>query len=149
MQMNDIIDGLGSCEYAPVGQGCGNNIGNCGGFGNCGGGFGNCGFGWWIWILLILFYSNQGNSGYAGNNCGCCNCGCSNDCCGNGGYGGIFNGGGTSCGTWLFLLVILFLCGGCNNNGFGSGCGFGNGFGFGGDCLGLGQGCDGLFGGCC
>ena len=41
-----------------------------------------------------------------------------------GGFGG--NSGFGNDGGWLWLLVILALCGGFNGNGFGSG--FGNGF---------------------
>ena len=98
MQMNDIINGLNSCDYPQ-------------GTPQCNGG--GCGISSWIWILLILFYSNQGR----GNVC----CKESKTCYGTG-AGGV--GGG-----YLFLLVILFLCGGC-----GDGCG---------------QGFDGSFGGIC
>ena len=116
MQMNDIIDGLNSCD-CPTGL-QGTNFNSVSG----------CGFGSWIWILLILFYSNAGacggNTGYgcAQNSCGC-----------GGGYGqgGLFGGLGNCGGGYLFLLVILFLCGGCGNN-FGGcntfGCGFDQGF---------------------
>ena len=119
MQMNDIIDGLNSCEcpdYPPVNPG--GMVGNCG--------VNGCGFGSWIWILLILFYSNAGacggNTGYgcAQNSCGC-----------GGGYGqgGLFCGLGNCGGGYLFLLVILFLCNGCNGcNGVGNGFGYGTGF---------------------
>lgn len=97
MQMNDIIDGLNTCDYPagpPVGPGC------CGGF------TGGCGLGSWIWILLILFYSNQG--GYGVDKC----------CCGKkDGYG--YGNTGFGCHGYLFLLVILFLCNGCNSGGCG------------------------------
>ena len=147
MQMNDIIGEMQPSDYSSIGNSCCCGCGNLGGLGNGYGlgnvVIGNCGFGWWIWILLILFYTNQGTNN-VGNNCCCCNTG-SNDCCcqgnSNNGYG---NG---SCSGWLFLLVILFLCSGCNN-GFGSGfgnfglgnCGFGN--------SGICDGLDGLVGGC-
>lgn len=124
MEMNEILNGLNSCgcNDGATSQGssqCIPSFDSC-----CGNGCGNgCGFGSWIWILLILFYSNGscmwGNNGY-GSGCGCgCesknSCGC---CCGNS-YG---NNNG-SCSSYLFLLVILFLCAGC---GFG-GCGSDNG----------------------
>lgn len=115
MEMNEILNGLNSSycndEVIPQcpptqGMSCGNN----------------CGFGSWIWILLILFYS-QGFGG-AGNT-GCCGRKAMKDecCCnqGNRGYGGF--------SSYLFLLVILFLCNGCSGNG-----NFGN---------------NNLFGGCC
>ena len=124
MQMNDIIDGLNSCD-CPTGLQAA-NFNNGQGYG-----FNNCGFNWWIWILLILFYSNQGygNAGvanYNNNNNNCC-------CCGNAGYNNAGNFSG-----YLFLLVILFLCSACNNN-----YGFGNNFG-----TGYNQGYDALSG-CC
>ena len=113
MQMNDIIDGLNSCD-CPTGLNTAANYNNASGFG--------CGFGCWIWILLILFYTNnQGYNNYA-NGC-CCNqpksC-----CCGNTGYN---NGCASGCGGYLFLLVILFLCGSCGNNNYG-GYGFDQGY---------------------
>lgn len=124
MQMNDIIDGLNSCDY-PAGPPVGPvGVGPIG----CGGGFtGGCGFGSWIWILLILFYTNQGGRGrygghgkyhhddeyYYGRDKGRC--------------------GGGYCGGYLFLLVILFLCNGCNTIG----------------CCGFDQGFDGALGGIC
>ncbi len=97
MQMNDIIDGLNSCD-CPTGLPTAANSGAMSG----------CGFGAWIWILLILFYtSNQGNGGCCYNQNNSC-------CCGNTGYN---NGCASGCGGYLFLLVILFLCGGgCGNN---------------------------------
>ena len=71
MQMNDIIDGLNSCD-CPTGLAPAN-------YNNASG----CGFGCWIWILLILFYTNNQANNYS-NGC-CCNqpksC-----CCGNAGY---------------------------------------------------------------
>jgi hypothetical protein len=69
MQMNDIIDGLNSCD-CPTGL----NAATAANYNN-GSGFG-CGFGCWIWILLILFYSNiQGNNYSVGNRSGnSCSC---------------------------------------------------------------------------
>lgn len=124
MQMNDIIDGLNSCDY-PAGPPVGPvGVGPIG----CGGGFtGGCGLGSWIWILLILFYSNQGGYGghYAVDKC----CHVKKDrCCGSG-----FGGG------YLFLLVILFLCNGCQTSGFGPATGF----------CGFDPGFDGTLGGIC
>lgn len=83
-------------------------------------GFG-CGLGSWIWILLILFYS----SGFAGTGNSCCKpqqykcCKCGDKCC-------CKPDSGSSCSSYLFLLVILFLCGGNlggNCDGFFNGCG--------------------------
>ena len=119
MQMNDIIDGLNSCD-CPTGL-QGTNFNSVSG----------CGFGSWIWILLILFYSN---AGACGGNTGC---GCAQNNCGHGGgygQGGLFGGLGNCGGGYLFLLVILFLCNGCNN---GCGNGFGYGTGLDGACGGL------------
>ena len=119
MQMNDIIGEMQPSDYSSIGNSCCCGCGNLGGLGN------------------------QGTNN-VGNNCCCCNTGSNDSCCqgnSNNGYG---NG---SCSGWLFLLVILFLCSGCNN-GFGSGfgnfglgnCGFGN--------SGIYDGLDGLVGGC-
>ena len=108
MQMNDIIDGLNTSDFPtcpPVGPG------SVGGFSS------GCGLGSWIWILLILFYSNQG--GYGNRQVDNCCCGHENK--------------GFGCSSYLFLLVILFLCNGCNGNG----------------CGGFDQGFDGTFGGIC
>lgn len=111
MQMNDIIDGLNTCDFPAGPPVC---PGGIGGF------TGGCGFGSWIWILLILFYSNQG--GY-GRHPGMDKC-----CC-------VKEDRGFGCHGYLFLLVILFLCNGCNVGG--SVCG------------GFDQGFDGAFGGIC
>ncbi|KFX57074.1 hypothetical protein FDC58_08985 [Clostridium botulinum] len=150
MEMNDILNGLNSCDDNCCDSEsnnnccCGNNIGGNPGFNpGCGGngGFGTgCGFGSWIWILLILFYCGCGcggnsflgggnNSCGCNNNCGCndccCECPkkeccCNNNCCCN--SRGNATGGGLlgNCSAYLFLLVILFLC-----NGWG-GCNSGN-----------------------
>ena len=131
MEMNDILNGLNSCDDSSSdsvsADNCycgGQNVGPMMGAGPLGGGLG-CGFGSWIWILLILFYCGCGGSGFLGgsNNgsCGCnscCNnnCGCNSCCnksCGN--QGGLFGGMFGNCTAYLFLLVILFLCN--NNNG--------------------------------
>ncbi len=118
MEMNEILNGLNSYgandgiapQCPPQGiQGFNNNCGN------------NCGFGSWIWILLILFYS--GGFGAKNNRC-CCRKERKQDCCcDNYGYGS------GNCSSYLFLLVILFLCNGCSGSG---NIGSGN-----------------LFGGCC
>ncbi|EHI98888.1 hypothetical protein CDLVIII_2226 [Clostridium sp. DL-VIII] len=149
MEMNDILNGLNSCDddccdSTTNNCSCGPNFGGPGiggfpgGIGGFGPGFaGGCGFGSWIWILLILFYCGCGRGGYGrrgGNSCccepkccDCCECCCEPkcDCCCNKGNGGLLS----NCSPYLFILVILFLC---NNNfnggGFGNGCGF-NGFG--------------------
>ncbi len=148
MEMNDILNGLSSCEETTssdsscASDNCcgGQNMGQLGlgagplGFGGgLGNGFG-CGFGCWIWILLILFYSCGGNgllggcnnssNGYGSCNNSCCNnsC-CNNSCCcnnGNNNGGGLFGGLFGNCTAYLFLLVILFLC---NSNFNGIGCG--------------------------
>ena len=62
MEMNDILNGLNSCDddccdSMPSNCGCGSNFGGpgMGGFpGGCGQGCNGGGFGSWIWILLIL-----------------------------------------------------------------------------------------------
>lgn len=121
MQMNDIIDGLNSCDCSAGTQAA--NFNNVPGYGYSG-----CGFSWWIWILLILFYSNQGyGNARVANNC-CCNdnkndCCC---CCGNAGYSNAGNYSGF--GGYLFLLVILFLCNGCNGYGNNFYSGYNQGF---------------------
>lgn len=154
MEMNDILNGLNPCDdnccdSGPDNDCCGGQIpvnsygfpGAAGlGYGGLGnGGLGNgigCGFGSWIWILLILFYCGcgcggnglLGGRGYS-NNCGCCDrceceCGCNNFRYNNNSIGGgLFCG--NSCTSYLFLLVILFLCNGRFNNvgGFGGNCG--------------------------
>ena len=99
MEMNEILNGLNSCEgISDYGSNC----------------HSGCGFGSWIWILLILFYS----TGNRGNNC--CQKPKNDCCCNTGGYGG------SNTGSYLFLLVILFLCNGCSgNNGIGNGNLFG------------------------
>lgn len=121
MQMNEIIDGLSSCDFPASLPGA-----NCNSVSGCG-------FGSWIWILLILFYTNQNNA-QGGGGC-CCKMKKKDCCCGNGGYGSNNAGYGSGCGGYLFLLVILFLCGGCGGCG---GCGntFGSGFDQGFDALG-------------
>lgn len=84
MQMNDIIEGLGpECQPGPP-----MNFD------------GGCGFGSWIWILLILFYTNNQPR--------------TNGCCGNGNAYAGNNGCTSGAGGYLFLLVILFLSGGHN-----------------------------------
>lgn len=128
MEMNDILNGLNSCDDGCSDStsnnscGCGGNISSQGFGGGCGG-FGG-GFSSWIWILLILFYSGCGSNGFGGgygnsggNNC-CCEKKQDNCCCNNTGSGTGLLG---NCSAYLFLLVILFLC-----NGWGS---FGGGFG--------------------
>ena len=79
MEMNDILNGLNSCDddccdSMPDSCGCGPSFGGPG-MGGCnfGQGSNGCGFGSWIWILLILFYCGCGkNSMFGrGNNC-CC-----------------------------------------------------------------------------
>lgn len=98
MNVENVIQGLSSSDY-PI---SGFESMPCNGPDSCG-------FGSWIWILLILFYSNN----QRGN--GCCN-NSKKSCCDN-------NGGCTSgAGGYLFLLVILFLCG-CGNS-----CGYDQGF---------------------
>ena len=123
MEMNDILNGLNSCdddcsESTSNSFSCGPRFGGqgmgCfpGGFSQ--GGVTGCGFGSWIWILLILFYCGCGRNNRRGNDC-CCekkrDCGCER-----GGYGGGILG---NCSSYLFLLVILFLCNNGNQN---SGC---------------------------
>lgn len=134
MEMNEILNGLNSCgcndDVAPH---CPDQtIGSC----NNNGCFG---FGSWIWILLILFYSGGFGGGRGGNRKRCCckerkrDCCCEErECCCEGGRG--YGGGGLgNCTPYLFLLVILFLCGGnCGN--FGNCGGFGSGNIFGGCC---------------
>lgn len=146
MEMNDILNGLNSCDDSSSdsvsSDNCycgGQNIGPIVGAGPLGGGLG-CGFGSWIWILLILFYCGCGGSGFLGGSngrsCGCnscCNnnsCGC-NSCCNNGGgsNGGLFGGMFGNCTAYLFLLVILFLCNNHNNVGCASPYGALNGYG--------------------
>ncbi|AOR24226.1 hypothetical protein [Clostridium taeniosporum] len=142
MEMNDILNGLNSCDDnccdSEANNNCcfGNNIGGNPGFnpGNGCGGFGtNCGLGSWIWILLILFYCGCGcggngllGGGTMGNNCCVCcerpkkekECCC---CCCNK-AGNAYNGGLLgNCSAYLFLLVILFLCNGWGGNN--TGCG--------------------------
>jgi hypothetical protein len=140
MEMNDILNGLNSCD-----EDCSDSMSNScscgpsfggpgiggfpGGIGcNVGQGFNNpcgCGFGSWIWILLILFYCGCGkNFGRIGNDCGCEK---KHDCCRSGNYGSGFLSG---CSPYLFVLVILFLC---NNTFNGCGCA-GNNFGCGTSC---------------
>jgi hypothetical protein len=107
MEMNEILNGLNSCESSD-GFGGINSRREC----NEGCGFGN-GFGSWIWILLILFYS----SGNRGNNC-CYERKAKHDCCCNPGSGNV--GGYGNVSGYLFLLVILFLCNGCRDDRFGN-----------------------------
>jgi len=147
MEMNDILSGLNSCDD----DCCDSNSSNCscgpnfggqgiggfpGGIGSCGQGLGGCGFSSWIWILLILFYCGCGKGNARRNDC-CCEK--KDDCCCNtrsSGGGGILS----NCSSYLFLLVILFLCNSSGRSGLGSGCGLG---GFGG---GSPIGCDNNFG---
>lgn len=120
MEMNDILNGINSCdddcsESMSDNCGCAPNFGGPG-IGCFQGGFGQnlngCGFGSWIWILLILFYCGCGRNMGRGRYNGCCEK--KHDCCceGRGGYGG---GLFANCSSYLFLLVILFLCN--TNNG--------------------------------
>lgn len=131
MEMNDILNGLNSCDdnYCDTEANnnccCGNNIGGNPGFNpGCG-----CGLGSWIWILLILFYCGGSGilgNGTMGNNRCCCDpccdpCCCESQkadnccCCNNTKNGGLLG----NCSAYLFLLVILFLCNGwgCGRNG--------------------------------
>lgn len=146
MEMNDILNGLNSCDddccdSTTNSCSCGPNFGGPGiggfpgGIGGFGPGFaGGCGFGSWIWILLILFYCGCGRGGYGrrgGNECcccepKCCECCCEPkcDCCCNKGNSGFLS----NCSPYLFILVILFLCNNNFNVGGFNGCGF-NGFG--------------------
>lgn len=124
MEMNDILNGLNSCDDSSSDSvsdnyycGGGQNMGPIMGANPLGSGTG-CGFGSWIWILLILFYCGCGGSGFlGGSNRG--NCGgnsCCNNSCGSGNSGGVFGGMLGNCTAYLFLLVILFLCNNNNNN---------------------------------
>lgn len=138
MEMNDILNGLNSCDddcsdSMSNSCSCGPNFGGPGiggfpgGIGGFGQGFTGCGFSSWIWILLILFYCGcgKGKGGYGHDNC-CCHekkhdCCCEKKydcCCGKGSYGG---GILSNCSPYLFILVILFLCNN-TNVGFGGGC---------------------------
>lgn len=135
MEMNDILNGINSCdddccESMSDNCGCAPNFGGPG-IGGFPGGFGQnlngCGFGSWIWILLILFYCGCGRNMGRGRYDNCC-CEKKHDCCcerGSGYGGGIF----ANCSSYLFLLVILFLCNTNNSKaGFGGigsniGCG--------------------------
>ena len=98
MNMNDMLNDF-SCDYPNAMIMPGTNMNSVSG----------CGFGSWIWILLILFYTNNQNT-RSNNGCGCPNAR-SNDGCGCGNTGCTSGAGG-----YLFLLVILFLCGGCGCN---------------------------------
>ena len=146
MEMNDILNGLNSCDDDCCDSmsdncSCGPNFGGSGmgcfpgGFGQ--GAAGGCGFGSWIWILLILFYCGcgKGNYGRGSNEC-CCHEKKDDCCCNKGNYGGGILG---NCSSYLFLLVILFLCNSGGKSGFGGGCGLG-GFG-GGSPIGCGTCC--------
>jgi len=125
MEMNDILNGLNSCDEEPSGcNDCGNGNSNAtaGLPTNLGNG---SGFNAWIWILLILFYCCNG-SGVLGannnNNNNTGNCCCCDPCCCNSRNtnGSWWNGGMLgNCSSYLFLLVILFLCNGLNR---GCGC---------------------------
>ena len=139
MQMTDIIDGMSPYD-CPTACNFPGGIYGFGGINSLG-----CGFGSWIWILLILFYANSNNLVGAANNMGCCHNNSSNACCCNGvnaGYAGCSNGAA----AYLFLLVILFLCGSHgNNNAYGNNYGtspLGGSYvpGYAGDCCGLGAG---------
>ena len=139
MEMNDILNGLNSCDddccdSTTDNCGCGSNFGGPG-MGCFPGGFGQgsngCGFGSWIWILLILFYCGCGRNNYGRRmNDNCC-CEKKHDCCcEKGNYGGGVLG---NCSSYLFLLVILFLCNSSGRAGLG-GCGLPNNFGCGTSC---------------
>jgi hypothetical protein len=129
MEMNDILNGINSCDE----DCCESRTDSCScgpSFGGFPGGFGQnitgCGFGSWIWILLILFYCGCGrNLGRGRYNNNCC-CEKKNDCCDRGNYGGGLFG---NCSSYLFLLVILFLCN--TNNGNSGFCGIGQNIGCG------------------
>ena len=129
MEMNDILNGLNSCDDDCCDSmsnscSCGPNFGGPGiggfpgGIGNCGQGVTGCGFGSWIWILLILFYCGCGRNNYGRGRMDCCcekehdHC-CHKESCG----GGLLS----NCSCYLFLLVILFLCNN-NNFNFNNGC---------------------------
>lgn len=150
MEMNDILNGLNSCDddcsdSMSNSCSCGPNFGGpgIGGFPGGIGGYGQ-GFGSWIWILLILFYCGCGRNNYGRGRNNCCECCCEKkcdcccekkyDCCCNQGSYGRSNGFLNNCSPYLFILVILFLC---NNNFVGAGlnncfgCGTGAGFGAG------------------
>ena len=123
MEMNDILNGLNSCDddcsdSRTDSCSCGPSFGGTGfgGFpGGCGQGVTGCGFGSWIWILLILFYCGCGRNRMfgRGRNCGCEK---EDDCCNRGNFGSGILG---NCSSFLFLLVILFLCNSNNNHGLG------------------------------
>lgn len=123
MEMNDILNGINSCDddccdSIPDNCGCAPNFGGSG-IGCFPGGFGQnltgCGFGSWIWILLILFYCGCGRN-FGRGKYDCC-CEKKRDCCERGNYGGGIFG---NCSSYLFLLVILFLCNTSNGKaGFG------------------------------
>lgn len=114
MEMNEILNGLNSSGHEDFScnsgfgtsdnQGCTSGVGGIGGLG-----------GSWIWILLILFYTCSGSRKKSHNHC-----------CDDHGYGEMNESKG-GCSSYLFLLVLLFLCNGNrNNNGAG---GLGNIFG--------------------
>ena len=141
--MNDILNGLNSSD-----DGCSDTsttTSSCGSFGfnpgfNNGPGFGGPGFGGgfssWIWILLILFYGGCGTNSFLGGGgygCGRNTC-CEpkrDDCCYNNNRGNCGGGIFGNCSSYLFLLVILFICNGFGGNNFVGpfgGQGFGGGF---------------------
>jgi hypothetical protein len=124
MEMNDILNGLNSCDddcsdSRTDSCSCGPSFGGpgFGGFpGGCGQGITGCGFGSWIWILLILFYCGCGRNRMFGRGRNCC-CEREDDCgCNRGNFGGGILG---NCSSFLFLLVILFLCNSNNNHNLG------------------------------
>ena len=122
MEMNDILNDINSCDE----DCCESRTDSCScgpSFGGFPGGFGQnitgCGFGSWIWILLILFYCGCGRNLGRGRYNNCC-CEKKHDCCDRGNYGGGLFG---NCSSYLFLLVILFLCN--TNNGKSGFCGIG------------------------
>ena len=123
MEMNDILNGLNSCDDDSCDSmtdtcGCGSSFGGQGNGcfpGGCGQVSNGCGFGSWIWILLILFYCGCGKNSMFGRGNNCCEK--KDECCcnrGNAGSGILGN-----CSSFLFLLVILFLCNSNNNQNLG------------------------------
>ena len=127
MEMNDILNGLNSCDDDCCDSmsdncSCGPSFGGPGiggfpgGIGNCCQGSNGCGFGSWIWILLILFYCGCGKNNILGRGNNCCCEKKEECCCTRGSSGGGILG---NCSSFLFLLVILFLCNSNNNQNLG------------------------------